>query len=58
MYAHGCTIFVGGCSMIQSLDLGMMTNHRLSESTEQSLELSESIQHRSKPVTPNPYSPY
>jgi hypothetical protein len=44
--------------MNRSVDLGMMTNHRLLESTGQSLELSESTEHSSKPVTPNPYSPY
>jgi hypothetical protein len=41
-----------------SLDLGMMTNHRLPESTGQSSELSESTEHSSKPVTPNTYSIY
>jgi hypothetical protein len=32
--------------------------HRLLESTGQSIELSESTEHSSKPVTPNCYSPY
>jgi hypothetical protein len=36
----------------------MMTNHRLLESTEQSPKLSESTEHSSKPITPNPYSPH
>jgi hypothetical protein len=36
--------------MNRSLDFGMMTNHRLPESTRQSLELSESIEHSSKPI--------
>jgi hypothetical protein len=44
--------------MNQSLDLGMMSNHRLPESSGQSLELLESIERSSKPVTPNPYCPY
>jgi hypothetical protein len=44
--------------MSRSLDLGMMKNHRLSESTEQSPEVSESIKHSSEVVTPNPYSPH
>jgi hypothetical protein len=35
-----------------------MTNHRLSDSTGQSLKLLESTEHSFKPVTPNPYSPY
>jgi hypothetical protein len=38
---------MGGYSMNLSLDLGMMTNHRLSKSTEQSPELSESTCHTS-----------
>jgi hypothetical protein len=38
------------------LDLGMMTTHRLPESTGQSPELLESTECSSKPVTPNPYS--
>jgi hypothetical protein len=42
--------------MNRSLDLSMMTNHMLPESIGQSLELSESIEHNSKPITPNPYS--
>jgi hypothetical protein len=40
---------MGGRSMNRSLDLGMMTNHRLSESIEQSPDLSESTEHSSKP---------
>jgi hypothetical protein len=43
--AHSCTIFMGGCSMNWSLDLGMISNHMLSESTRQSPELSESTEH-------------
>jgi hypothetical protein len=39
-----------------SLDLGTMSNHRLLESTGQSLELSECTECSSNPVTPNPYS--
>jgi hypothetical protein len=35
-----------------------MTNHRLPESTEQSLQLSKNTEHSSNPITPNPYSPY
>jgi hypothetical protein len=31
-YAHGCTVFMGGPSMNRSLDLGMITNHRLAAS--------------------------
>jgi hypothetical protein len=27
--SHGCTVFIGGCSIIKCLDLGMITNHRL-----------------------------
>jgi hypothetical protein len=27
--AHGCTVFMGGRSMNRSLDLGMITSHRL-----------------------------
>jgi hypothetical protein len=42
--------------MNRSLDLGMMTNHRLPESTRQSPELSESTEHSSKAVTPNLFS--
>jgi hypothetical protein len=49
IYAHGCTILIGGRSTNQSLDLGMMTNHKLSRSTGQSPELSESAEHNSKP---------
>jgi hypothetical protein len=30
--AHGCTVFMCGCSMNQPLDLGMITNHRLPRS--------------------------
>jgi hypothetical protein len=37
--------------MNRSLDLGMMTNHRLLESIGQSPKLSESIERSSKPVT-------
>jgi hypothetical protein len=48
MSAHGCTIFMGDHSTNRSLDLGMMTNHRLSESTGQSPKLSESTKHSSK----------
>jgi hypothetical protein len=44
--------------MNRSLDLGMMTNHRLSDSTDQSPELSESTEYSSKFVTPNPYTSY
>jgi hypothetical protein len=44
--------------MNRSLDLGMMTNHRLLESTEESPEQSESTEHSSKPITPISYSPY
>jgi hypothetical protein len=44
--------------MNRSLDLGMMTNHRLPQSTGQSPELSKSTEHSSKPVTPNLYSPH
>jgi hypothetical protein len=40
------------------LDLGMMTNHRILESTGQSPELSGSTEHSSKPITPNPYFPH
>jgi hypothetical protein len=40
--------------MNQSIDLGMMTNHMLLESTGQSTELSESTERSSKPVNPNP----
>jgi hypothetical protein len=29
IYAHCCTIFMGGCSMNRFLDLGMITNHML-----------------------------
>jgi hypothetical protein len=54
--AHGCTAFMGGHSRNRSLDLGMMTNHMLLESTKNSPELLESTEHSSKPVTPNPYS--
>jgi hypothetical protein len=50
--------FHGGRSMNLSLDLGMMTNHRLPEFIGQSLELSESTKGSSKTVTPNLYSPY
>jgi hypothetical protein len=50
MYTHGCTVLMGGRSMNRSLDLGMMTNHRLLESTGQSPELSESTEHSSIPV--------
>jgi hypothetical protein len=32
--------------------------HRLSMSTGKSSELSESTEHSSIPITPNPYSPY
>jgi hypothetical protein len=42
--------------MNQSLDLGIMTNHELSESTGQSPELLESTECNSKPVTTNLYS--
>jgi hypothetical protein len=35
--------------MNQSLDLGMMTNHRIPESIGQSPELSESTEHVSNP---------
>jgi hypothetical protein len=44
--------------MNRSLDLGMMTNHKLSESTGQSPKLSESTEHSSRPVIPNPYLPH
>jgi hypothetical protein len=40
--------------MNRSLDLGMITNHRLLDSNGQSPELLESIEHSSKPVAPNP----
>jgi hypothetical protein len=40
--------------MNRSLDLGMMTNERLLESTEQSPKLSESTKHSSKPITQIP----
>jgi hypothetical protein len=52
------TMAVHGRSMNQSLDLGMITNHMLPESTGQSPELLESTEHSSKPITPNPYSLY
>jgi hypothetical protein len=29
IYAHDCTIFMGGHTMNRSLDFGMITNHRL-----------------------------
>jgi hypothetical protein len=38
--------------------LDMMMKHKLSKSTGQSPELSESTEHSSKSITPNPYSPY
>jgi hypothetical protein len=47
---------MGGRSTNWSIDLGMMTNHKLSESTKQNPELSECTEHSSKPVTPTPYS--
>jgi hypothetical protein len=51
---HGCTILMGGHSMNRSIDLGMMTNHRLPKSTGQRPELSESTEHSSKPITQIP----
>jgi hypothetical protein len=56
IWARYCTILMGGRSTNRSLDLGMMTNHRILESIEQSPKLSESTEHSSKPVTANPYS--
>jgi hypothetical protein len=44
--------------MNRSLDMVVITKHRLPKSTEQSPELSESTEHSSKPITPNPYSSY
>jgi hypothetical protein len=44
--------------MNRSVDVDMMTNHRLSESTGSSLELLESTEHSFILVTPNPYSSY
>jgi hypothetical protein len=44
--------------MNQSLDLGIMTNHRLPESTVHVPELLEFTEHNTKPITPNPYSPH
>jgi hypothetical protein len=40
------------------LRIGYDDYHRLPESTREGLELSKSTKHSSKPVTPNPYSPY
>jgi hypothetical protein len=54
IYAHGCTIFMGGRSMNRSIDLGMMSTPGFLESTGHSPELSESTERSSKPVTPNP----
>jgi hypothetical protein len=45
---------MGGRSMNWSLDLGMMTNHKLPEYTGQGPELFESTERSSKPITQIP----
>jgi hypothetical protein len=45
--AHDCTIFMGGHSMNRSLDLGMITNKRLSAPTRHNPELPASTRHSS-----------
>jgi hypothetical protein len=50
--------FHGGSLHESILRFGYDDYHMLSESTGQSLELSEITKHSSNPITPNPYSPH
>jgi hypothetical protein len=56
IYAHGCTVFMGGRSMNRSLDLGMITIQRLLTPTRHSPELSAPTRHSSQSDHPKSLS--
>jgi hypothetical protein len=54
IYTHGCTVFMGGRSMNQSIDLGMITSHWLPASHQTKPWTVGIAPTSSIPVTPNP----
>jgi hypothetical protein len=56
IYAHGCTVFMRGRSMNRSLDLGMITIHKLPASHRTKPWTIVITPTNSIPVTPNPIS--
>jgi hypothetical protein len=52
IYAHGCTVFMGGRSMNQSLDLDMITNQMLPATTRHNPELPATTRHSSHSCHP------